>query len=158
MTSDDRRCETRGSEARKYNHTRQLVVLMTTQSALQYSFPFTAALFSMRRDNLGFSILPNDTWACRNGKAGIELPTFWLEDNHSNPWALSLLTVCQISTFSEESMFNVDRSWLKPASTAESFDPGVKAISIHSHCRQQPDVSTCQWSFWPVENGLLSRQ
>ena len=38
-----------------------------------------------------------------------------------------------------------DLSWSRqnPLLTAESFDPGVIADWIHSHCRQKPDVSGC---------------
>ena len=38
-----------------------------------------------KRGNSGFSILPKDTSACRWGRLGIELPTFWLEDDRSTP-------------------------------------------------------------------------
>ena len=56
------------------------LVLMTTQSSLQYSFTFTqshthtvhllAALCCSMRPNSGFSILLKDTSACRFGKTG----------------------------------------------------------------------------------------
>ena len=39
--------------------------------------------------NVGFSILSEDTTACRMGKTWIEPPTFWLEDDllsQSRPW------------------------------------------------------------------------
>ena len=67
-------------------------VLLTTQSTLQYSFAIhtqihtvhlLAALFWSMRGNLWVSILPKDTSACGWGRLGIELPTFWLEDERS---------------------------------------------------------------------------
>ena len=74
------------------------LVLMTTQSTLQYSFTFTqshtfilllAAICCSMRHSSGFSILLKDTSACRDflGRLGIELLTFRLEDDHSTPSA-----------------------------------------------------------------------
>ena len=69
------------------------LVLMTTQSSLQYSFTFTqshthsysASISSTLLFYSGFSILLKDTSACRFFLE--ELPTFRLEDDHSTPSA-----------------------------------------------------------------------
>ena len=72
------------------------LVLMTTQSSLQYSFyihpvththSYSASISSTLLFYEGFSILLKDTSACRFflGRLGIELLTFRLEDDHSTP-------------------------------------------------------------------------
>ena len=72
------------------------LVLMTTQSSLQYSFTFTqshthsysrsiSSTVLFYEGNSGFSILPKDTSAYRFERLGIKLLTFRLEDDHSTP-------------------------------------------------------------------------
>ena len=77
------------------------LVLMTTQSSLQYSLTFTqshthshsasisSTLLFYEAHNLGFSILLKDTSACRFfwEDWGLNFPTFRLEEDHSTPSA-----------------------------------------------------------------------
>ena len=72
---------------------RASLVLMTTQSALQYSLPFThshthlySASFSSSffyEGQFGVQHLAQEHFGMQMGKTGIELPTFWLEDDRS---------------------------------------------------------------------------
>ena len=72
-------------------------VLTQTRKALNnrcFCHPpiYTHSYSASMGNNLGLSILTNDISACRMRQTGIELPTFWLEDNLLYPAESHVIT------------------------------------------------------------------
>ena len=79
------------------------LVLMTTQSSLQYSFTFTHSYSASMSSTLLFyegqlmvQHLAQGPSACRWGRLGIELPTFRLENDRSTPQPQPPLMSCAL--------------------------------------------------------------
>ena len=119
-----------------------------------------AALFS--RDYLGFSLLPKDTLAIGIGKSGIELVTFWLEEDRSSPWAQGKgscdrrITNQGAGVFDEKDKVNIysATAWMYLRSLSFNAHPSSPHVSLDVSCGYVPASSVEHSSLKKTKNSV----